>query len=195
MPPKIQLIVGLGNPGPRYEDTRHNIGIWFVELIAQQNSVPLLPEAKFLGRVGKFRCGDQDCWLLAPTTFMNHSGQSVQAIASFYKIPPEAILVVHDELDFPPGVIKFKQNGGHGGHNGLRDIIHHLHSNEFHRLRVGIGHPGNRELVHDFILSRPSKSDHEKIMNALKKAEDVLMDFLSGETQKATQKLHADTSN
>lgn len=190
MSPHIQLIVGLGNPGPRYQNNRHNVGIWFVESLAKQHSVNLTPEAKFSGRVGKLRIANHDSWLFIPTTYMNNSGQAVQAIANFYKIPSQAILVVHDELDFPPGTIKFKQDGGHGGHNGLRDIISHLHSQEFYRLRIGIGHPGDRDLVVDYVLSSPSRGDEDRILQSFARAESVLIEFLGGQTQKAMQKLH-----
>lgn len=195
MQSQIQLLVGLGNPGPRYEANRHNVGVWFVEAIAKQNSVQLLPEAKFFGRIGRLRLDKQDCWLLVPTTFMNQSGQAVQAMANFYKIPPQAILVVHDELDFSPGTIRFKQNGGHGGHNGLRDIINRLQTNDFHRLRIGIGHPGKKELVIEYVLSNPSRSDHDKIITSIERAEVVIADFVCGETQKAIRKLHDEPIN
>ncbi len=137
----IRLIVGLGNPGAEYENTRHNAGFWLVERLARQEGITLSPDKKFFGLSGKGRIGGQECYLLMPTTFMNRSGQAVAALANFYKIKTSEILVVHDELDMPPGVAKFKTGGGHGGQNGLRDIIARMsNQKDFHRLRVGIGH-------------------------------------------------------
>jgi PTH1 family peptidyl-tRNA hydrolase len=188
--PPIQLIVGLGNPGPEYSDTRHNVGAWFTELLAEQHNLSLKPETKFKGLVSRIQNGTVDCWLLNPSTYMNHSGQAVKAMASFYKIPPEAILVAHDELDFPAGTIKLKQDGGHGGHNGLRDIIRHLNSQNFHRLRIGIGHPGHRDHVIDYVLHTPSRSDHQQIMAALDETLPLMPELLAGNVQAVTKKLH-----
>nr|MDQ2995055.1 aminoacyl-tRNA hydrolase [Pseudomonadota bacterium] len=157
----IKLIVGLGNPGPQYASTRHNVGAWLVEELARQHHTALRADTKFLGQYCKIRLGDQECLLLVPTTFMNLSGQSVKALAQYYKIAPEEILVAHDELDFPTGQIRFKHDGGHGGHNGLRDIISHLHSKTFHRLRIGIDHPGNRDDVVGYVLKPPRASEQE----------------------------------
>jgi PTH1 family peptidyl-tRNA hydrolase len=187
----IQLIVGLGNPGPSYEGTRHNVGAWFVELLAEEYAVSLNLESKFSGRVARLTLPQANCWLLIPTTYMNRSGLAVKAIASFYKIPPEAILVAHDELDFPAGTTRFKQEGGHGGHNGLRDIINQLQANNFHRLRIGIGHPGHRDLVTDYVLNRPSKKDQELILNSIQNASLALPNFLSGNYQQAIAQLHS----
>ena len=183
----IQLIVGLGNPGPQYEKTRHNVGVWFVEKIATQAFQPV---SKFFGLVSKATLGNQECFLLIPTTFMNHSGRSISALANYYKIPPEAILVAHDDLDLPAGQVRLKKDGGHGGHNGVRDVIAQLGSKQFHRLRIGIGHPGNREQVLDYVLSRPSKMDEEAIMTAIDSATSVMDEFISGNVDKAVQKLH-----
>jgi len=162
----IQLIVGLGNPGPQYENTRHNVGYWFVEAVAEKFDVYLNAKAKFHGLTAKITLNDRDCWLLLPTTYMNESGRAVQAIANFYDIKPESILVVHDDLDFEPGEIKHKIGGGHGGHNGLRDIIATIGS-DFNRLRIGIGHPGHKDAVTDYVLSKPSKKEKEKIEEAI----------------------------
>lgn len=186
----IQLIVGLGNPGPEYTNTRHNVGFWFTEQLANHYNVHFRPESKFKGHVCRIQTAGIDCWLLNPTTYMNHSGQAVGALASFYKIPPEAILVAHDELDFPVGTVKFKQDGGHGGHNGLRDIIKHLNSQAFHRLRIGIGHPGNRDHVTDYVLTRPSHSDEQQIMGCLEDVITLIPEFLSGNIEEITKKLH-----
>lgn len=187
----IKLIVGLGNPGPQYAATRHNVGAWLVEELARQYNTPLRVDSKFLGAYGKTRIANQDCWLLVPTTFMNLSGQSVKALASYYKIAPEEILVAHDELDFPVGEIRFKQDGGHGGHNGLRDIISHLQSKMFHRLRIGIGHPGNRDEVVNYVLKPPRSSEQIVIMDAILDALRVLPTFISGDQQKAIRELHS----
>ena len=151
----IQLIVGLGNPGPEYEQTRHNAGALFVERIASAQRVSLTADKKYFGLTAKFSHQGNDVRLLIPTTYMNRSGQAVAALANFFRIKPEAILVAHDELDLPPGVAKLKRGGGHGGHNGLRDIIAQLgNQNDFHRLRLGIGHPGDAKLVSNFVLGR-----------------------------------------
>lgn len=183
----IQLIVGLGNPGPEYAETRHNVGAWLVEILG---ATSLRLENKFLGLCGKTRLNDEECRLLIPITFMNNSGRAVKAISNFYRIEPSAILVVHDELDLPVGTIRFKQGGGDGGHNGLRDISAHLNTKDYWRLRIGIDHPGHRDHVHDYVLNRPSKSDQQQIINAIENAIAVLPQFVSGEMQKAIQKLH-----
>ncbi len=190
MPTGIRLIVGLGNPGDKYDQTRHNAGAWFVEQLAAADHIQLQAEPKFQGKVGALTLVTQKVWLLLPTTFMNASGQSVRAMSQFYQIPPESILVAHDELDFPAGVVRLKQEGGHGGHNGLRDLIAHLQTDRFMRLRIGIGHPGHRSQVLDYVLNRPSKADFEKIMDGIQLAANVLPDLIAGQTQQAIQKLH-----
>jgi len=186
--PGIQLIVGLANPGLEYEDTRHNAGAWFVSLLAKNTD--LKHEKKFHGFHALINLNNHDCHLLIPTTFMNLSGQSVQALANYYKIPPTAILIAHDEIDLPVGTIRLKQDGGHGGHNGLRDIIAHLHTTQFHRLRIGIGHPGNSKDVTDYVLNPPSKNERKQIDDTLQAAEVVLPQLLRGEFQQAMQFLH-----
>lgn len=187
----IQLIVGLGNPGSDYEKTRHNAGAWFVESISQQFEVLLRPELKFKGLAGLFTMAGNQCRLFIPTTFMNLSGHAIHTIASFYKIPVEAILVAHDELDLPVGTVRLKQGGGHGGHNGLRDSILQLGSKEFYRLRIGINHPGHKDKVIDYVLSRPSKDDHHKITDSITDALKVLPEILAGDMQKAMKDLHS----
>lgn len=189
---KIRCIVGLGNPGPRYETTRHNAGFWFVDELARRSGGVFRPEAKFYGETCRVTLDGHDCLLLKPSTFMNRSGQSVSALAKFYKANPAEILVVHDELDMEPGVARLKMGGGHGGHNGLRDIAAALGSKEFLRLRVGIGHPGQRDAVVDYVLARPSKSDRERIDEALARAERVVPEVLAGSLQKAMNLLHSD---
>ncbi|MDU1535460.1 MAG: aminoacyl-tRNA hydrolase, partial [Neisseria sp.] len=153
---KIKMIVGLGNPGGEYEQTRHNAGFWFLDELAWQWKVSFKEEKKFFGEVARANLPDGDVWLLKPMTFMNRSGQSVAALAQFYKIKPEEILVVHDELDIPCGRIKFKLGGGNGGHNGLKDIQARLGTPDYYRLRLGIDHPGDRNLVVAYVLNKPS---------------------------------------
>ncbi|MCF7980624.1 MAG: aminoacyl-tRNA hydrolase, partial [Pseudomonadales bacterium] len=158
---KIMLIVGLGNPGAQYEHTRHNAGADFVAELVNQCREQFRPESKFHGLYSKINIADSQIHCLIPTTFMNRSGQAVAAISRFFKIPDEAILIAHDELDIPPGSVKLKFGGGHGGHNGLRDIISHLSTNHFARLRLGIGHPGNSQDVANYVLKTASVSDRK----------------------------------
>lgn len=186
----IQLIVGLGNPGADYENTRHNAGAWFVSELAQNHRATLRPATKFHGLHSTAHILGHDVHLLIPMTFMNLSGQAVGALANFYKIPPEAILIAHDEIDLPVGDIRLKLDGGHGGHNGLRDIIRHLNSNKFYRLRIGVGHPGVSHEVTNYVLKPPKKSEREEIDAALQKAQHCLPDILDGRFSKAMQELH-----
>ena len=186
----IQLLVGLGNPGPEHALDRHNAGFWFVDQVATAAGVALRPERGFFGDVARVRQHGHDLLLLQPSTFMNRSGQSVGALARFYKIPPEHILVAHDELDLPPGQVKLKLGGGHAGHNGLRDIIAHLGGPQFWRLRLGIGHPGDRSQVVGFVLGRPPQSELTLIEQAMEQARDVLPLLLNGEFEAATMQLH-----
>ena len=188
----VQLIVGLGNPGPEYDQTRHNAGALFVARLASNQGVNLSADRKYFGLMGKFSHQGRDVRLLIPTTFMNRSGQSVAALANFFRIPAEAILVAHDELDMPPGVAKLKQGGGHGGHNGLRDIIAQLgNQNNFHRLRLGIGHPGHSSMVSNFVLSRAPRSEQELLDTSIDFALGVLPEMLAGDWSKAMHKLHS----
>ena len=182
-----RLIVGLGNPGSEYEDNRHNLGFWFVDLLARDLKVRLEPQGKFFGRVGRLG----DLWLLQPTTFMNRSGQAVVSLARFYKILPDEILVVHDELDLQPGTIRLKQGGGNGGHNGLRDIQAHLSVPDFWRLRLGIGHPGERNEVVNYVLNAPRKEEQGLIEEALQHAQDVAPLVIEGKMEAAMLKLHS----
>lgn len=191
MSSRIQLIVGLGNPGPQYEKTRHNAGFWFVDAIARAHNISLKPETRFQGEVGKGFIDGTEVWLLKPMAFMNRSGQGVAALARFYKIDAEQILIAHDELDLPPGTVRLKQGGGHGGHNGLRDTIAQLGSREFQRLRLGIGHPGHASQVADYVLTKPSGSDRQLIEEAVEKALDNLSLIVSGDQQKAMNRLHS----
>ena len=180
----IDLIVGLGNPGAQYEQTRHNAGFWFVDEIARLKGAHFRPESKFSGDVCKVVVEGRDIWLLKPDTFMNRSGQAIQKLASFYKIPVDQILVAHDELDLEPGTARLKTAGGHGGHNGLRDTIAHL-GKDFQRLRIGIGHPGHRDQVTDYVLHRASKDDQIAIDNAIDDALRVLPLLAEGSWEKA----------
>ena len=148
----IKLIVGLGNPSAEYEKTRHNAGAWFAVKISELFNATLRPEKKFQGNVGTVKIGADECRLMIPSTFMNLSGQAIKAIMTYYKLSNGSLLVAHDDLDLPAGTVKLKFNGGHGGHNGLRDIINHLGTQNFYRLRLGIGHPGHRDKVHDYVL-------------------------------------------
>ena len=188
----IQLIVGLGNPGPEYAETRHNVGAWFVQALAERESTSLKTESKFFGLAAKVNSFSKPFWLLTPTTYMNESGRAVAAIARFYKIPAQNILVAHDELDFSPGTIRIKENGGHGGHNGLRDIIKALGSDDFLRLRIGIGHPGHKDKVTPYVLHTPNRTDRSKIMQSLDEGMAVLPDLVSGDMQQAFRYLHSD---
>ncbi|MCY4043913.1 MAG: aminoacyl-tRNA hydrolase [Cellvibrionales bacterium] len=188
----IRLLVGLGNPGPSYVETRHNAGQWFIEAIAHDFSIPLKPEKKFFGLTGKGVVHGQEVHLLIPTTFMNKSGQSIAACANFFKIPPKDILIAHDELDIDPGTIRLKQGGGHGGHNGLRDTIARLAGHkDFHRLRIGIGHPGNARDVSKYVLKKAPKADQDKMHHVIDEAIRYLPEILSLDHQKAMNHLHS----
>ena len=187
----IELIVGLGNPGREYDDTRHNAGVWFIEELARSCGATLQPEKKFHGLTARVSLHGRDIRLLFPATFMNRSGQAVSAIANFYRISPEQILVAHDELDIPVGTARLKQGGGHGGHNGLRDIISSLGNNKnFHRLRLGIGHPGDSSKVVGYVLNKPSREDDRKIREAIDEAVRVMPEAMNGSWAKAVQELH-----
>ncbi len=187
----IKLIVGLGNPGRDYEATRHNAGFWWVDEFARKHNANFKTDSKFHGLVARTNLHGNDVHLLKPQTFMNVSGRSVVALALFYKILPDQILVVHDELDLPPGSAKLKLGGGHGGHNGLKDIIAHLGSKEFWRLRVGIGHPGDRADVVNFVLNAPRKEEQGLIEDAMQRAQDVAPLVVEGKMEAAMLKLHS----
>lgn len=188
----IKLIVGLANPGAEYAATRHNAGAWYVDLLAERLRAPLREEPKFNGYTSRINLAGADVRLLVPTTFMNLSGKAVAAMATFYRINPDEILVAHDELDLPPGVAKFKLGGGHGGHNGLKDIISKLGNNpNFHRLRVGIGHPGDKNKVVGFVLGKPPVSEQKLIDEAVDEAARCTEIWLQDGLTKATNRLHA----
>ena len=188
----IQLVVGLGNPGPEYTKTRHNAGVWFVEELASRYNISLRPEKKYFGLYGKGLIGNEVVHLLIPTTFMNRSGQSVAPLANFFRIPVENILVAHDELDMEPGVCKIKKGGGHGGHNGLRDIISCMANNkEFYRLRIGIGHPGHRDRVTGHVLGKAPAIDQGKIDQAIDEASRCIDIWQKDDLKKAQNRLHS----
>jgi peptidyl-tRNA hydrolase, PTH1 family len=186
----LTLIVGLGNPGPTYARTRHNAGFELVDELARRAGVSLRQESRHQGELARAAIGGSDVWLLKPMTYMNLSGQSVRSVAGFYRIPPQSILVAHDELDFPPGLVRLKEGGGHGGHNGLRDLIARL-GDDFWRLRIGIGHPGDRDAVLNYVLGRPPAAEAELIHEAVLAAADAVPVMLSDGAQKAMNRLHA----
>jgi len=189
----IQLIVGLGNPGMEYEHTRHNAGAWFVTELAQKAHTSLRRETKFQGLISTAHLESYDCHLLIPTTYMNHSGMAVKAMANFYKLAPSTILIAHDEIDLPVGEVRLKYEGGHGGHNGLRDIIQHLNSNQFYRLRIGVGRPTRKEVV-DYVLEPPRRAEREQIDASFLRVYDVLPLLLAGQFQKAMHRLHTSST-
>lgn len=192
MPQGIQLIVGLGNPGAEYENTRHNAGAWFVSRLADEARLTLRPSSKFHGLHASTKFNGQECHLLIPTTYMNLSGRSVKAVCQFYKIDPAAVLVAHDELDLPTGIVRLKFDGGAGGHNGLTDIIGHLNTRQFYRLRIGIGHPGNSKEVVDYVLKSPRKSERIEIDQAIEKTDQIMPLLFEGQFQKAMHQLHSE---
>src|SRR5512139_2641670 len=187
----IKLIVGLGNPGREYEDTRHNAGFWWVDELARKHNASFKADSKFHGLIARATLHGQDVHLLKPQTFMNVSGRAVGALAQFYKIAPAQILVAHDELDLPPGSAKLKLGGGHGGHNGLKDIIAHLGTRDFWRLRIGIGHPGDRAEVVNFVLNAPRREEMALIEQAMQRAQDVAHLIAEGKLEAAMLKLHS----
>lgn len=185
----IQLIVGLGNPGKDYEETRHNVGVWLVEQFANMHQTNFKVESKFQGLLATLELHGKTYRLLLPTTYMNHSGQAVSQAAHFYKIPAEQILVAHDDLDLPTGTARIKEGGGHGGHNGLRDIHNHMGPN-YKRLRIGIAHPGQSKHVANYVLSKPGVDEKINIQLAIDAALKVMPDLLEGNIQKAMRELH-----
>lgn len=188
----IQLIVGLGNPGPEYSQTRHNAGVWFVQQLAHAFNASLKNEPKFFGYTGKFICAGQEFKLLIPSTYMNLSGKAVLAMAQFYKLAPEQILVAHDEMALAPGVAKFKLGGGHAGHNGLRDIISRLGNNQnFYRLRLGIGHPGHKDQVTGYVLGKAPASEQHLIEQSIDEATRCFDILARDGLVKAQSRLHS----
>ena len=187
----LKVIVGLGNPGPKYTETRHNAGFWFIEEVARKYSATFRPDKKFHGEVAKISLEGKEIWLLKPDTFMNRSGLAVQSLLSFYRFTAEQLLVAHDEIDLPPGTAKLKTGGGHGGHNGLRDIISQLGTKDFHRLRIGVGHPGSKDQVVDYVLHNASRDDRILIDRDIDDAVSVMPELASGALEQAMQTLHS----
>ena len=189
----IKVIVGLGNPGKEYERTRHNAGYWWVDAIADAKRAAWKRETKFSGWTTRIEEGGHDFWLLKPATYMNESGRSVAALLRFYRIEPGNLLVVHDELDLPPGTVKLKKGGGTGGHNGLTDIVEALDTKEFWRLRIGIGHPGHRDLVADYVLDKARRIEQEAIDPAFERSLELMPRLATGRLVDAMTWLHTTT--
>lgn len=187
----LKVIVGLGNPGPKHDSDRHNAGVIFLHHLCKSYGGSLRGESKFFGEFGSIRVDGHDIKLLFPTTFMNHSGKSVAALCKFFKIEPQHMLVAYDEIDFDVGVTRFKEGGGHGGHNGIRDIISALGGqNGFYRLRIGVGHPGHKSMVANYVLSPPSRSEAQIIMSDIEEAISVIPKAVAGEWEDAMKLLH-----
>ena len=186
----LRIIVGLGNPGPEHLVTRHNAGFWFVDLLARRHNSEFRDYRKYSGETARISIAGQDVMLLKPTTYMNRSGLSVRQLSEFFKIPPEEILVAHDELDLPAGSVRLKQGGSHGGHNGLRDTIAHI-GESFWRLRFGIGHPGNKADVIDYVLTRAPRGEEDLILEAVGTAADCMPLLFEQGAERAMTRLHS----
>ena len=186
----LKLIVGLGNPGPEHARTRHNAGFWFIDALAEKLGGTFGLDAKLHGQTAKVHIGGATVWLLRPATFMNLSGRSVTAALRYWKIEPEDCLLAHDELDLPPGTARLKFDGGHGGQNGLRDTMQLLGHGRFHRLRIGIGHPGHKDKVTPWVLGKPGRDDEAAILRAIDEAIDVLPLAVAGDINEAMKRLH-----
>jgi PTH1 family peptidyl-tRNA hydrolase len=186
----LRLIVGLGNPGAEHLRTRHNAGFWFLDALAQGEGARFGAESKLHGETAKIQLGGQSLWLLKPSTYMNRSGQSVASALRYWKIEPEQMLVAHDDLDLPPGAARLKFDGGHGGQNGLRDLFAHLGHGRFHRLRLGIGHPGHRDQVTNWVLGKPGRVDEEGMLDAVAASLQVLPLAVAGDFNEAMKRLH-----
>jgi len=187
----LALVVGLGNPGDRYAQTRHNAGFWFVDELARRHGGSFRADKKFHGELARISVAGRDCLLLKPMLFMNRSGLSVASVANFYRLVPAAVMIAHDEIDLPPGTLRIKQGGGHGGHNGLRDILPALGSPDFWRLRIGVGHPGHRDQVVNYVLARAGAAEQRLLDEAINDAVDAFPLLLAGEIGKAQQTLHS----
>ncbi len=188
----VSLVVGLGNPGRKYAGTRHNAGFWFADELARHYLASFSHERKFEGALAKIRCADRPILLLEPATYMNNSGRAVQAVANFFRIPVAEVLVAHDEIDLPPGTVRLKRGGGHGGHNGLKDTTKALGSNAFARLRLGVGHPGNRDDVIPYVLDTAGRSEQVAIERAVDDAAAQFEHLARGDWNHAFQALHTD---
>ncbi|MGY6553882.1 MAG: aminoacyl-tRNA hydrolase [Wenzhouxiangella sp.] len=184
------LLLGLGNPGPQYAKTRHNAGFWFIDELDQRHRLDLRKDKKFHGECARAKLAGVEIVCLKPETFMNDSGRAARAITDYFQIPIEQVLVAYDDLDLPPGAVRLRRGGGHGGHNGLRSLFAHLPGPGFWRLRLGIGHPGVREAVTPWVLGRPAAEDDALIWAAIRRAAEVLPDLLQGRSERAMQALH-----
>ena len=191
----LRLVVGLGTPGAEHARTRHNAGFWLVDALARREGARFGIESKLHAETAKIVVAGEPLWLLKPTTYMNRSGLAVNAALRYWKIEPEQMLVAHDDLDLPPGVARLKYDGGHGGQNGLRDLFAHVGHGRFHRLRLGIGHPGHKDRVTSWVLGRPSISDENAIIGAVADALDVLALAVAGDFNEAMKRLHTDSRN
>jgi len=189
---EVFLIIGLGNPGPKYAETRHNAGFWFLDRLLAEAGAGLRSQPKLQAESARTELFGHDVILARPTTYMNHSGQSVRAVVDYYRVPVGRLLVAYDDLDLPPGVVRLKQGGGHGGHNGVRDIVQHLGDNGFGRLRIGIGHPGHRNAVTRYVLGRSPAQIHAVVDAAIGRAVAVMPLVLAGRMQDAMTALHTD---
>ncbi len=189
--PDTQLIAGLGNPGPRYEDTRHNAGFWFVDALAHRWNVTLRPDTRQGAHLGRATVDGQDVWLMKPDAYVNESGGPIGKVLRYYKIAPQQMVVAYDELDLPAGDVRLRERGGHGGHNGMRDIVAHAGGTDFPRLRLGIGRPRDREDVVKWVLSRPRREDRQAIDDAIDDAMDAIRTFVQGDRQNAIKRLHS----
>ena len=187
---QIALIAGLGNPGPGYKGTRHNAGFWFIDELSQHYSLDFKLESRFRGEVANAQIKGLPIRVLRPVTFMNESGQSVASLMRYFAIEPGALLAVHDDLDLEPGVVRLKEGGGHGGHNGLRDLIRHLDSNDFVRLRLGIGHPGHPDDVTDYVLHAPPANERSAILDAVSRAVALIEPMIKGDHVAVMNELH-----
>jgi PTH1 family peptidyl-tRNA hydrolase len=184
------LIVGLGNPGSKYSQTRHNAGFWFLDALHNSVDSGFRSQSKVSSEICRARLFGRDCIFAKPTVFMNHSGQAVRALVDYYRVSVENLLIAYDDLDLPPGTIRLKKGGGHGGHNGMRDVFRHLDNTDFMRLRIGIGHPGFKDAVTGYVLSRAPADQEKLIMHTIGDAIAVLPDLLAGNVSKATKDLH-----
>ena len=190
MSASYQLLIGLGNPGARYEATRHNAGVWLLERVARRHASGFKSSPRCLGSIADADIEGVRIRLFRPDTFMNHSGRAVAAVAGFYKVPNERILIAHDEIDLPPGTVRLKRGGGHGGHNGLRDVVPQLAGSEFSRIRIGVGHPGSKDRVVGHVLDRPSAAEHSAIDDAIDRVLGEIARIADGDLEGAMNTLH-----
>ena len=185
-----QLLIGLGNPGARYETTRHNAGVWLLERVARRYASGFRSSPRCFGSIADADIAGTRVRLFRPDTFMNHSGRAVAAVAGFYKVPIERILIAHDEIDLPPGTVRLKRGGGHGGHNGLRDVVPQLASAGFSRIRIGVGHPGSKDRVVGYVLDRPPPAERSEIDDAIERVVDEIARIAGGDLEGAMNTLH-----